>query len=362
MMFLAGVMGLMAVGATALYSVTSLFDPDETEEESSSPQSTDGDDTGDGSGPDVIGSLLDPPDTDTTGTPDEETPAPGPDPSDTGVFPTDSLDDPDGEIISGDSADDTIEGGDGNDFLYGYAGADDVSGADGNDQLHGAEGDDTLSGGEGNDVLHGEDGDDLGVGDAGNDELYGHNGADTLIGGGGADSLVGGAGNDVLEGGDDDDVLHGVLGDDTLTGGDGADTLFGGWGDDVVNGLADGVDDQVADYLNGGGGDDLIIAGGDDIVTAGSGADSIALGDWLSQEHQAEILDFAVEEDQLMLVYDDISGEEPEVALEADEDDPSSQHVVMNGVRIAVVANAEGLSLDHIVLVGQSALGVQTAA
>ncbi|MDT8327184.1 MAG: calcium-binding protein [Roseovarius sp.] len=220
--------------------------------------------------------------------------------------------------------------------------------------MQGDDGDDRLHGGDDDDDLHGDDGDDA---------LFGHNDMDDLNGGDGDDSLVGSAGNDHLSGDDGEDALHGDLDNDTLDGGLGQDTLFGGWGDDVVNGVTD--DDTTEefddldglDYLNGGGGDDLIIAGRDDIVTAGAGEDSILLGDWLSQEHQAQVLDFSASEDSLMVFFDDSNGADPEVSLEADEENESNQHIVLNGVRIAMIANAEGLSLDHITLLPQSSFG-----
>lgn len=58
---------------------------------------------------------------------------------------------------------DTIDGGDGNDVIYGEDGDDTLTAGDGYDKLYGGEGDDTLYGG-------GE-----------NDELHGGNGADTIV-------------------------------------------------------------------------------------------------------------------------------------------------------------------------------------
>lgn len=59
--------------------------------------------------------------------------------------------------------------------------------------------------------------------DAAETTLDGGQGDDRLYGLGGADVLRGGAGNDHLEGGDGDDELHGGPGDDLLDGGDGFD-------------------------------------------------------------------------------------------------------------------------------------------
>ncbi|WP_245827470.1 calcium-binding protein [Roseovarius gaetbuli] len=271
-------------------------------------------------------------------------------------------DDKTGDIISGDDDLNTIGGTVGNDQINGYDGDDTVTGGGGDDQMYGGLGRDDIHGEDGEDTLHGGDDEDELFGDDEDDDLFGHNGQDSLEGGSGDDSLVGSAGNDHLRGDDGDDALHGDLDDDTLDGGMGQDTLFGGWGDDVVNGVTDDDTTEEADdidgrdYLNGGG-DDLIIAGRDDIVTAGAGEDSIVLGDWLSQDHQAEVLDFSAAEDSLMVFFDDSDGTDPEVSLEADEENGSNQHIVLNGVRIAMIANAGGLSLDHITLLPQSSFG-----
>ncbi len=58
-------------------------------------------------------------------------------------------------------------------------------------------------------------------------------GNDTLRGGTGDDILYGQGGTDTLEGGDGNDILYGGTGNDTLQGGKGNDTLIGGTGDDV---------------------------------------------------------------------------------------------------------------------------------
>jgi trimeric autotransporter adhesin len=130
-----------------------------------------------------------------------------------------------------------LEGANGNDLitsltpgdtLIGYGGNDVLNGGNGNDDLYGdALGSNTPWGYvfdpatfvEGNDTLNG---------DAGNDRLFGEGGNDTLNGGAGNDSLYGGIGNDILTGG---------TGDDYLEGGAGADTyVFGyGSGNDTIN-------------------------------------------------------------------------------------------------------------------------------
>jgi hypothetical protein len=75
---------------------------------------------------------------------------------------------------------DTLEGGEGNDWLIGEEGNDTLWGGEGNDWLSGGEGNDWLSGGEGNDQLYGGSGNDQLYGGSGNDELYGGAGADSV--------------------------------------------------------------------------------------------------------------------------------------------------------------------------------------
>jgi Ca2+-binding RTX toxin-like protein len=66
--------------------------------------------------------------------------------------------------------------------------------------------------------------------------LNGGPGDDTLWGGNGNDILNGGAGNDILWGKDGDDILNGGAGNDTLWGGNGYDILNGGTGNDILRG------------------------------------------------------------------------------------------------------------------------------
>jgi Ca2+-binding RTX toxin-like protein len=102
-------------------------------------------------------------------------------------------------IIDGTAGDNSLTGGDANDYIYGYAG------------------NDTLSGGAGADYIEGGDGNDRLRGDAGNDALYGGAGADNLNGGTGNDHLDGGSGRDVMVGGAGADTLV-ISGNDNLRG------------------------------------------------------------------------------------------------------------------------------------------------
>jgi len=145
-----------------------------------------------------------------------------------------------------------MEGGLGNDVVFGGLDGDILWGVDGDDYLFGEEGNDQLHGGAQNDWLYGGDAYDRLWGDAGDDRLHGNDGNDILDGGAGNDELHGGGWYDTLHGGAHDDRLYGGGQDDYLYGGDGNDSLHGGeWTDRLYGEAGD-------DVLDGGlGGDDL---------------------------------------------------------------------------------------------------------
>jgi VCBS repeat-containing protein len=70
----------------------------------------------------------------------------------------------------------------------------------------------------------------------GNDTIYGGAGADTINGGGGDDIIFGGSGGDALGGGNDGDTLDGGSGADAITGGNNHDRIIGGYGADTLTG------------------------------------------------------------------------------------------------------------------------------
>jgi len=113
-----------------------------------------------------------------------------------------------------------------------------VNGGDGNDILYGKAGNDSMNGGAGDDVMYGDDDRDAMYGGAGNDLIFGGNDADSIWGDNGNDNLNGGRGSDTLYGGD---------GDDYLDGGDDGDRTYGGAGHDtyVVNHAGDVVIEQA---------------------------------------------------------------------------------------------------------------------
>ncbi|WP_163848403.1 calcium-binding protein [Pseudooceanicola aestuarii] len=132
----------------------------------------------------------------------------------------------------------------------------------------GTEGGDTLAGTAMQDQMHGYDGADLLSGGAGADLLHGGAGNDMLAGGTGADTLSGGDADDALRGGAGGDFLSGMLGNDLLSGQAGADGLHGGAGADTLLG---GSGD---DALHGGWHDDRMAGdAGNDTLFGGAGAD-----------------------------------------------------------------------------------------
>ncbi|NUH65376.1 calcium-binding protein [Sulfitobacter sp. S0837] len=314
MLWLAGMMGLMAVGAVTYVEIGAVA----AEEEDTLPEGTE---------PDMRST-------------DTQLSTPG-----------DILSGTEGaERLTGDTGDDQIGGYDGNDVVIGGAGSDD---------LHGHEGNDTLDGATGADSLHGGDGDDDLFGGAGNDSLAGQNDDDLLHGGAGDDVLQGSAGDDLLYGDAGNDALQGGLGDDALAGGSGEDSLFGGWGDDTLTGLEAAEEAQngtLRDYLNGGGGDDVIVAGPQDIVTAGAGVDQIVLGDWIAAGAATEIMDYNAEEDSLLFVWNDETGEDQEPPLSVMPDPlQSGQTLVMLDQTVIARVAGDSLSLDDIALIPLSA-------
>lgn len=63
-----------------------------------------------------------------------------------------------GDVLAGSGSSESIFGGAGDDQIGGYGGNDWIDGGADSDVLHGQDGDDSLFGGDGSDLLHGENG------------------------------------------------------------------------------------------------------------------------------------------------------------------------------------------------------------
>src|SRR3990167_1325392 len=159
-----------------------------------------------------------------------------------------------------------------------------LDGGSGNDRIYGLGGDDTFAGGGGNDYLEGG---------TGYDTLYGGAGHDVLLGGNDSDVLYGGAGEDTLIGGDDNasDVLFGGSGADVLLGGAGADTLAGG---DAQNLYAD----KELDYLAGGVGHDIYYVSHQDLINDADSTGFIMFNDKSLSGTKTKVDENTYEEDR----------------------------------------------------------------
>lgn len=323
MLMLAGLMGLMLVGATAFVGLD---------------QADDG-----------------------------EIPGEAPDDSDLQAgFSSVLLDMLGAQIMTGTASDENIAGSEEDDQIGGYSGDDTISGEAGSDYLYGGAGHDLLDGQAGDDAVHGQDGNDTLAGHSGDDALFGHMGHDLMMGDLDDDTLHGGAGADALFGGSGDDALHGGLGADVLTGGDGQDTLFGSSGDDWMAGFAARLNAEEAeagpqtDYLNGGPGADTLLADSADILTLGAGKDTAVIGDWIAEGPGVTMIDFTAGEDQLVLIHADATDDHLEVEIDADE---VQTRVRLNGSVLAILPPGTAITLDDIVLVPESAAsGLLSAA
>jgi Ca2+-binding RTX toxin-like protein len=146
-----------------------------------------------------------------------------------------------------------IDGGAGDDVLFGDAEVDSTVAFHGSDTIRGGSGDDFINPGLGNDAIHGGPGldtviyetDDFGVSGLSVDlqagivrDFFGV--IDTLDG---VDNVIGFVEGDALFGDNRANLLRGREGDDIINGRGGADRLVGDLGNDTLDGGVDGASD-----------------------------------------------------------------------------------------------------------------------
>lgn len=159
------------------------------------------------------------------------------------------------DTLFGYDQNDVVDGGAGNDcILGGNNGFDLMFGGDGNDTIEAQRDNDTVFGGRGADSINGDFGDDLIFADYGPDTVNGSGGNDSIysglfdgiaaFGSIGNDQLATGNGADYIDGQQDADTIFSGLGNDTLRGGDGVDALGGYFGIDTYYG------DGGGDFFN----------------------------------------------------------------------------------------------------------------
>ncbi len=217
----------------------------------------------------------------------------------------------------------TLDGGAGNDSIYGSNCSDIIKGGDGDDLIDGGKGNDTLTGGKGHNIYFYKAGDgydvinitkdeelEVTLTDAGNYDLnYGNGNKDLIISRGGdlngSITLKNFTAKDITKSAtltnqystsvdlkaatitkviNNEKSFTGSWMKDkinasyatknlTLRGGDGNDTIYGGQGNDKIYG------DNGNDSIEGGAGNDVIYGGdGDDIIKGGEGNDTLTGG------------------------------------------------------------------------------------
>ena len=172
----------------------------------------------------------------------------------------------DGSRIRGGSGNDAIVAGLGNDNVNGGSGSDRIRGDLGNivdapeiiilsrgfyQRAYDAYLEERIRRRGGNDKIDGG---------SGNDRIYGEGGVDTLRGGGDNDTIFGGSGNDRLFGDRGNDSILGGDGIDRIDGGEGRNTLRGQKGNDQII-VGDTKNKFSVDFADGGDGrDEFFIA------------------------------------------------------------------------------------------------------
>lgn len=146
---------------------------------------------------------------------------------------------------------DRIEGGTGNDALFGTGGQDYLAGGEGDDVIEGRGGGDVLDGGPGLNTVSYATGPspvtvDLAAGTGGALPLDSLARFRRVVTGPGNDTATGSSADELFSLGDGDDVLNAGAGNDTADGGAGNDLMRGGIGTDVLDGGA-GVDTATYD-------------------------------------------------------------------------------------------------------------------
>jgi len=190
------------------------------------------------------------------------------------------------DSITGNNADNHLDGGVGVDFISGGPGNDELIGGGGGDTLNGNNGSDTLIGANGNDTMKGGPDDDVYiVAQPGDVVIEGFNGGtdtvrswvtfnlpanvETMIFLGA--SAINGVGNglaNTIKGNSADNIINGQGGNDSLVGGAGDDTLIGANGDDTLEG--------------GPGNDVYVVAQAGDVVIEGFNAGTDTVQSWMS--------------------------------------------------------------------------------
>jgi Ca2+-binding RTX toxin-like protein len=148
-----------------------------------------------------------------------------------------------------------LNGNSGDDVIYDGAGNDTVNGSSGNDIVVAGEGDDVYVGGSGFDTLDFSEATGSMTIDISKKTAVGmgtdtFSGFESYVGSGFADYIKGSSQGDNIDGGAGHDVIRGMGGADTLTGGQGND-IFQWYAKDIVSGGVHLGVDVVTDFTEG---------------------------------------------------------------------------------------------------------------
>ncbi|WP_151790459.1 putative Ig domain-containing protein, partial [Acinetobacter junii] len=176
--------------------------------------------------------------------------------------------------LHGGNAIDHIQGGLGDDFVFGLAGNDEINGSEGDDTLFGGMGDDLIIGGNGRDWLQGDDGVNTLIGGMG-DDSYDVNGTDTIIENEdeGYDAIFI-ENNFDLERTNLEEIHLKGSGDFNAIGDAKENGLYGNSGNNYLDGKGG------ADIMSGGGGEDYYVVNQyDKLITNSDGSTALIRGD-----------------------------------------------------------------------------------
>jgi Ca2+-binding RTX toxin-like protein len=126
-----------------------------------------------------------------------------------------------------------IEGGDGNDRLFGTAALDDIFAGNGNNIIYGNGGNDRITSGSGNDQIFTGNGNDIINAGDGHNVIYANGGNDRITTGRGNDRIFAGSGDDTILTGAGNDLIYANGGNDRIDAGTGRDTVYAGAGNDL---------------------------------------------------------------------------------------------------------------------------------
>jgi parallel beta-helix repeat protein len=169
---------------------------------------------------------------------------------------------------------DSVTVGDGDNRIWTDGGHDAVTAGDGDNEIRAGRGSNVITAGDGANRIWTDGGVDLIAAGNGDNEIHAGGVADTIVVGHGANRIWTGRGDDTITTGDGDNEIHAGHGNDVIVTGNGNDRIWSDGGDDTID--ASGGDD----FIDAGAGNDSVRAGaGNDRVEGGAGDDILLGGD-----------------------------------------------------------------------------------